>query len=214
MKIQVLNNKGEKTGDITLNKALVNSNVSSDLLVQYVRAYLFNKRQGTSKVKTRAEVSGSGAKPWKQKGTGRARVGSKRTPIWRHGGIVHGPKPKDWSLSLNSHVKKNALIGAINLAIASEILVVMHDLDFITNKTKDTLNSLKQLDMGRKLLIISDKIEESLRLGTRNIKNITLADSNRLNAYQILDAGKILISKKGLENLEKRLFDKLTTKAK
>lgn len=205
MKLHMLNLKGEKQQEITLPKIFVENLADHDVLTQYIRFYTSNKRQGTNSVKTRGEVSGSGVKPWRQKGTGRARVGDKRTPIWRHGGIVHGPKPKSWNLVLNKKMKKSALITALGLKIRGGNLAVITSLAGLPAKTKDASAMLKPFNIGRKLLIINDKLNDTLRRGLKNIPNVSYADVSRLNAYQVLEASKVLTSKSALEALEKRL---------
>jgi large subunit ribosomal protein L4 len=205
MKIELFDTKLNKTQEMTLNKDIFDVEPKDQVLAQYIRVYLANQRQGTSSTKTRSEVSGSGIKPWAQKGTGRARVGSKRTPLWRHGGIVHGPKPKSWNLDISKDLKSTALLTAILGKINDKTALVVSSFDNLTGKTKDASTLLKTLKLERNTLVVVDTVTSEISKSLRNIKNIDLADSARLNAYQVVKAHNVIFSKAAIEKLEERL---------
>src|SRR3989344_2069599 len=147
MKIDVLDIKGKKVDEITLKKEIFGIEPNETVLAQYVRVYRTNQRQGTSSTLNRGEVSGGGKKPWKQKGTGRARVGSTRNPIWVHGGVAHGPKPKDWTLKLPKKVKRLALISALSSAVEKKKLTVLDKIEIESPKSKLVSEIVKNLDL-------------------------------------------------------------------
>ncbi len=206
MKLKVVNVKNEHTSEKTLHKGISENNVNLEALGQYIRVFTNNQRQGTASAKTRGEVSGSGIKPWKQKGTGRARVGSKRTPLWRHGGIIHAPKPKSWSLSLNKNIKRVALLSALAHKFNTGMVTVVDTLDNFGNKTKENMTHLTKLELTRNVLIISDTANKDFAKGLKNIKGLSTSVIATLNAYEVFKAEKVLISKDALESLEKKLF--------
>ena len=194
--------------ELTLNKKIFGVKPKPEVLNQYLRVYMANQRQGTSSRKTRGEVSGSGIKPWAQKGTGRARVGSKRTPLWRHGGIVFGPKPKSWNLDISKDLKNTALITAMIGKVKENSLLIVSSFDVLKGKTKDASELLKTLKLNRKTLFVADILTKEITTSLRNIKDVDLADSARLNAYQIVKADNVIFSKSAIEKLEQRLGDK------
>ncbi len=194
--------------ELTLNKKIFGVDPKPEVLNQYLRVYMANQRQGTSSTKTRGEVSGSGIKPWAQKGTGRARVGSKRTPLWRHGGIVFGPKPKSWNLDISKDLKNTALITAVIEKVKEDNLIVVSSFDALKGKTKDASKLLKTLKLNRKTLFVADILTREISTSLRNIKDVDLADATRLNAYQVVRADNIVFSKNAVEKLEQRLGGK------
>jgi large subunit ribosomal protein L4 len=206
MKIEIIDTKKQKAGEKSLHKGFADSGINTEVLLQYVRSFMLNNRQGTSSTKTRGEVAGSGIKPWRQKGTGRARVGDKRTPIWRHGGIVHGPQPKSWNIELNKKVKKLALISAINHKFADQKVLVLDSFDAFGKKTKESLAIIRKLKLERNILVVSDKVSADMQLGLRNISNVTTSNVETLNAFQVFSADAVLFSQSSLETLEKKLF--------
>lgn len=208
MKIDVLDLKGKKDSEMTLNEVIFGGPVHKVTLGQYIRTFLFNRRQGTSSAKTRSEVSGSGAKPWRQKGTGRARVGDKRNPIWRHGGISHGPKPKTWRLGMNKNAKLVALTSALSHKLSSGRLVVIDGLENHGGKTKDAAKMLNDLNLKGKLLFVLDSLKPETIKSLKNIKNLELADSYRLNPVQVMLANTVVFSKKAVKDLEERVVKK------
>lgn len=208
MKLKVIDTKGKKVEDIKLNKDVFGAKPNNNVLRQYLRVYKMNQRQGTSSTKTRAEVSGGGRKPWPQKGTGRARHGSIRSPIWRTGGVAHGPKPKSWNLNLPKKIKKNAIISALSHVSSKNKLVIIDKIDIRKPKTKKFAEIIEKLNLGGKILLVLDKKNESVYKSARNIKKVKVSLVNNLNAYDLLNADYILILKKAVEKLEEKYGEK------
>ncbi|MBI4091182.1 50S ribosomal protein L4, partial [candidate division WWE3 bacterium] len=182
--------------------------VNSEILSLYLRVYLANQRQGTSKVKTRGEVSGGGKKPWRQKGTGRARQGSIRAPHFVHGGIAHGPKPKDWSLKLPSMMRRKALLSALLVKQNLNKLVSIENFSAATSlNTKSFVNALKEMeiDTRKKVLFVTPKYSEGLFKAGRNIKNVSVRNASDLNVYDVLAADSLVLLKGSEEILKGRV---------
>ena len=199
------NKKAVKKPEKEVKAELFSVSPNRQVIAQYLRVYLSNQRQGTSSTKRRGEVSGSGAKPWAQKGTGRARVGEKRTPIWRHGGIIHGPKPKSWTLAISEKLKDLALISAISEKLTSKNLTVIDKLHETKGKTKAAEEMLEKLDLTGKTLFVADTVTPDFSRSLSNIKNASIASASRLNAYQVLKAKNIIFTKSAFEIVSKRL---------
>ncbi|HLC93773.1 MAG TPA: 50S ribosomal protein L4 [Patescibacteria group bacterium] len=208
MKVDVLDSKGKKVNEITLKKEVFGIEPNTIVLSQYVRVWRANQRQGTSSTLTRGEVSGGGKKPWKQKGTGRARVGSTRNPIWTHGGVSHGPKPKDWRLSLPKKLRKLALISALSSAVSENKLTVLDKIEIKDPKSKLVKDLLTTLKLEGSVLIVSNGKSQNLVLGARNISNLTTTPVTTLNAYDVLRAGKIILEKDAVLALQKKYANK------
>lgn len=204
IKLDVLDTKGKVLEQISLDKELFGIKPNKSLVAQYLRVYLANQRQGTSSTKTRGEVSGGGIKPWRQKGTGRARVGSSRNAIWVHGGISHGPKPKSWSLSMPKKMKQAALLSVLSSKISNnqiKVLSKFHD----DQKTKNVSNLLDSVEaQGRTLLVVSAK-NDTLRRSAENVKNVDTTIFNLLNAYDLLKAKTVLFEKDAILKLEEKI---------
>jgi large subunit ribosomal protein L4 len=204
MKIDVLDTKGNIVEQMNLNKDVFGIKPNLEVLAQYVRVYLANQRQGTSSTLTRAEVSGGGKKPWRQKGTGRARVGSSRNPIWRHGGVSHGPKPKDWGLSLNDRVKKLAIKSALSQKFLDKKIVILDSLKFEKPKTREMISVLNNLKtLGKALLVLNER-DENIVKSVANIPGLTYTLAQRLNAYEVINANGVLFLKDAVLKLEER----------
>jgi len=172
---------------------------SKYVLYEYIRGYLSNQRQGTHSTKTRAEVRGGGRKPWVQKHTGRARQGSIRSPLWRKGGVVFGPKPRDYSVEIPKKKKTLAKYLSIVDKIKSNDLIVVDKLNLKSHKTKEALKILKNLNINSdKVLLVDKSFDNNIKLATRNLQNVTLSRMQDLNAYIILDNNKILFTKEAL----------------
>ncbi len=166
------------------------------VLHEYVVAYLANQRQGTHSTKTRGEVRGGGRKPWPQKHTGRARQGSIRSPLWRKGGVVFGPKPRDYEIRLPKKKKRLAKYLSIADKIKNNNLIIVKELKLESHKTKNFVMMLKNLNLdSQKILVVDKSLEKNVKLATRNLKNIELCRVNDLNAYIILKNNKLLITK-------------------
>lgn len=201
-KVNLYNTDGTIVGDIELTLKTINE----PSIYESVKNYLTNQRQGNASAKTRAEVSGSGAKPWKQKGTGRARAGSKRSPVWRGGGVVFGPKPHSFKVKLPSRIKEKALIGAIADKAMSNLMVVVDSLFIERPKTSLMIKIFKGLGLNKPLVII-EKPDINVALSLRNIKGCHLSQAENLNAYQVLSHPQLLITKGALQKLQERLND-------
>lgn len=202
MKLEVLDIKGKKVEDMDVSSQIFGVKPNLIVLGQYIRAYLSNQRQGTSSSKTRGEVSGGGKKPWKQKGTGRARAGSTRGPIWRHGGISHGPKPKSWYLDIPKKMKRLALFSALSSKYSENKIKVLDSLSLKQPKTKEIVQMISSLDLNDKLLIVFDVINENNFKSARNIFGVKTALVDNLNAFEVMKSKNILFLKDGIKNLE------------
>ncbi len=200
--IAVLDMAGKNVGEITLSDAIFGITPNAVVMHAAVINYLANQRQGTQSTLTRTEVSGGGKKPWRQKGTGHARQGSTRAPQWRHGGIVHAPKPRDYSYSLNKKVRRLALLSALSDKVISGNLIVLDELKLETYKTKVVADCLKAIGAGKKSLIV---LEDNNAFAVKSIANIAGAKSaqvNTINTYDIINADTLVIVKGAVAKLE------------
>lgn len=203
--IQVYNIKGQSVGKISLDKDIFNGEVNEAILHQVVRMYEANQRQGTASTKTRSDVHGGGKKPWRQKGTGRARAGTIRSPLWRGGGIVFGPHPRDYSYSVPKSVKRIALISSLNSKINNNELIILDDLKLEKPKTKEFTSVLKNIKAEDKPLVVLEGKDEAVIRASRNIPALLLRDYKALNAYEILKQHKVVLTQKALSALTKLL---------
>ncbi len=179
--------------------------INRKVISQVVRWQLSKRRSGTAATKNRALVSSSNKKPFKQKGTGNARSGSRTSPIWRGGGVIFGPTPKNWSLDIPKKIKKMALMHSVVYKIQQNSFTIMDSFDLDTHKTKELLNKLNSLKLSKKILIISDQENDNLRLSSRNIKNVKLIKSIGVNVYDLLNYPSIVIDKTALNALIERI---------
>ncbi len=205
-KLEVLNLKGEKAGDITLNKELWEINPNDAVLYDAIRLAKNSLRQGTHDTKTRSEVSGGGRKPWRQKGTGRARQGSTRAPHWPGGGIVFGPHPRSYSFKMNKKERRLALKSALAYKFKNNELVVVEDFKVETNKTKDMIKIIENLKADKNILIVVDTLDDNMILATRNLSNILILEANEINTYDIVAADKLIITKDAVKSIEEVLI--------
>lgn len=203
-KLKVLDRSGKKVKEIPVPKEIFSYPVKDHLLYEAVVNYRANLRRGTASTKTRSEVRGGGRKPWRQKGTGRARAGSIRSPLWRKGGVTFGPKPKDYSYSLPKKVKKNALKSALSLKFTEEHLLVLKALDFKQPKTKGGKEFLEKLELDSALVVDSHQ-NKNLILSLRNVPRVKVVDSTQVNAYDILKHKWLVFSQSAFESLMERL---------
>ena len=207
MSKEILNTKGEKLGEITLNEAVFGVEPNLHVMHLALRRQLNNARQGSACAKTRAEVSGGGKKPWKQKGTGRARAGSLRSPLFAGGGVIFGPKPRSYAFNMPQKARQLALKSA--LSAKSEQMVVVKDFSTITEaKTKLMVNALKSLNVSGKTLIIADfKSDENknLELSARNIPSVKLILPTNLNVKDLLEADFVVITESAVNEITTRL---------
>ena len=188
-----------------INPAVFDGKVNKAALYQVVKMYEANQRQGTSSTKTRAVVSGGGRKPWAQKHTGRARAGSIRSPLWKGGGTIFGPHPRDYSYTLPQNIKREALRASINSKYNEDDLVVLNEIHIEKPKTKDFKKFLNSIKLKEKALFVLDKIDNNLKLASRNLREIALKRADDLNAMDVLKAKKLVMTKSALSILEKKL---------
>ena len=200
--IAVLDMTGAKVGTIELKDSIFGIEPNAVVMHMAVVNYLANQRQGTQSTLTRTEVSGGGRKPWRQKGTGHARQGSTRAPQWRHGGVALGPKPRDYSYSLNKKVKKLALKSALSDKVATGDMIVLDELKLDTYKTKTVADCLKAIGAGKKTLVV---LEDNNAYAVKSIANIAGAKSaqvNTINTYDIINADTLVVVKNAVAKLE------------
>ena len=192
---------GNEKGEITLAEGVFGIEVNVPVLHSVIRAYLLNQRQGTQSTKTRAEVSGGGIKPWKQKGTGRARQGSTRSPQWTHGGIAFGPKPRDWRVSINKKVKRLAMQSAFSSKAQDGKIAVIDTLAMTEYKTKTIAGMLKALG-AKKALIVLPEVDKFVVASASNIPGVKTAIPGTLNAYDILKYDMLILAKDAVAKIE------------
>ncbi|SMP69708.1 50S ribosomal protein L4 [Anoxynatronum buryatiense] len=200
--VPVYNVSGEKVSEIQLNDSIFGVEINTHVMHAVVKNQLANKRQGTQSAKTRAEVRGGGRKPWRQKGTGRARHGSSRSPIWVGGGTVFAPKPRDYSYKLPKKVRRLALKSALSSKVLSETLIVLDDLQMEQPKTKEMTNILKNLKVDGKALIVMEQVNDSVIRSARNIPGVQTTLVNTLNVYDILKYDRFIITRNAVEKVE------------
>ena len=200
--VKVVNMKGEAVGSIELCDKIFAAGINEAVLHAATRAYLLNQRQGTQSTLTRSEVSGGGKKPWRQKGTGRARQGSTRSPQWTHGGIAFGPKPRSYRTELNKKTKRVALYSALSAKLASENLVVVDKIETETYSTKTMVNMLKAVGAEKKALVILPEVNNMIVKSFANIEGVKTALYNTINVYDILNAEKLIVTEAAVKMLE------------
>ena len=201
-KLAVVDMTGKSVGNITLADEIFGIAPNAVVMHAAVVNYLANQRQGTQSTLTRTEVSGGGRKPWRQKGTGHARQGSIRAPQWRHGGIVHAPKPRDYSYSLNKKVRRLALKSALSDKVLTKDLIVLDELKMETYKTKTVADCLKAIGAEKKVLIVLDSNNPFAVKSIANIKGAKAALVNTINTYDIINADKLVIVKGAVKQIE------------
>ena len=201
-KVALYNMEGAKTGDMEVSDAIFAAEVNKSVLHQVVVNYLANQRQGTQSTKTRTEVRGGGIKPWRQKGTGRARQGSIRAPQWTHGGIALGPKPRDYRYALNKKLRKLAMKSALSTKVLDSNLIVVDSLTTDSYKTKTVVAMLKALNVDGKAMLVTVDKDEKLVKSAANIPGVKTAACNTLNVYDILHHDKFIVSKDAVAKIE------------
>jgi large subunit ribosomal protein L4 len=192
--VDVVDLNNQKVGQLDLADEVFGAEVNQALLYEAVRQYQASLRAGTHKTKTRSEVAGSGKKLWKQKGTGRARVGSVRSPIWRHGGTVHGPVPRDYSYKLPRKMVQGALRSALSAKVRDGELKVIQEFNFPDHKCKNAAVVFQKLETGRSVLVVDNGENRNLLLGVRNLKGVTLMPTRDVNVYHLLGHQSVLLS--------------------
>ena len=201
-KLSVLDMAGKKAGSIELNDSIfaIEPNMSAMHLV--VVGYLANQRQGTQSTKTRSEVSGGGKKPWRQKGTGRARQGSTRAPQWYHGGIALGPKPRTYGISINKKVRRLAMKSALSSKVAADEMIVLDSIELDAIKTKAMAEMLAAIKAGKKVLVVLPENNEVIYKSIRNIEGAKVSTVNTLNVYDILNCDSLVVLKDSVTKIE------------
>ena len=192
--VDIVDLNNQKVGELELADEVFGADVNEALLYDAVRQYRAGMRAGTHKTKVRSEVAGSGKKLWKQKGTGRARVGSVRSPIWRHGGTVHGPVPRDYSYKFPRKMLQGALRSALSAKVRDGELKVVQAFNFPDHKTRNAMNTLANLQAGRTVLVIVNSGDRNVSLGVRNLKGVTLMPTREVNPYHLLGHKSVLLS--------------------
>lgn len=200
--VALYNVKGEQVGEIELSDAVFGVAVNEPVIHQVVRMQLANQRRGTASTKTRAEVRGGGRKPWRQKGTGRARHGSIRSPIWRGGGVVFGPKPRDYGFTVPKKMKRLALRSALSAKVAAGELLVLEDLKFEKPRTKQMVEVLSNLKVTGKALVVTAGPDEIVAKSARNIPGVKSIPATNLNVYDLLLHDKLVLTKDAVAKVE------------
>lgn len=198
----VFDKTGKKVSDIALSDAIFAITPNASAMHLCVVAYLANQRQGTQSTLTRAEVRGGGKKPWRQKGSGRARQGSIRSPQWTHGGIALGPKPREYSKTVNKKVRRLAMKSALSSKVAAEELIVLDSLEMNEIKTKEVVGVLKALETGKKVLIVLPEKNETVYRSARNIKGVKTTLVSTLNVYDVLNCDSLVVLKDAVSKIE------------
>ena len=200
--VQVYNQEGRKTSKLELADSVFGIEPNADAMHLAVVSYLANQRQGTQSTLTRSEVSGGGAKPWRQKGTGRARQGSTRSPQWTHGGIALGPKPRKYKVELNKKVKRLAMKSALSTKVADEDMMVVNKIELEGIKTKAIVEMLAKLKAAKKTLIVTDGVDEVIYKSARNIEGVKVVTVNTLCVYDILNCDSFVVLKDAAKKIE------------
>jgi large subunit ribosomal protein L4 len=205
MKLKIKNIKGKDQGELDVKFELVESGKGTQAVHDAVVAYNAAQRMGTASTKTMGEVAGSGKKPWRQKGTGRARAGSFASPLWRGGGVVFGPKPRDFAKKVSRKTRQLALRKALSERLKAGDVIVVDELKLQSSKTKDFIGMLSALELNGSALIVAQGTDKNLTLASRNVPNVALATSESLNTYDVLRPDKLVFTRGAFEQVESRL---------
>jgi large subunit ribosomal protein L4 len=200
--VKVKNLENQETGELELQDVVFAAPLNKALIYEAVKCYLANQRQGTVSTKTRGEVSGAGRKLWKQKGTGRARVASIRSPLWKGGGNVHGPKPRDWGYSIPKKMRRGALRSVLSERLREGGLLVLENFNLPDHKTKNLLKVLKNLGGDKKALLVDLKDNNNLTLSARNLERVKRVSSDSVNIYDLLNHEQLIFSKEAIMQLQ------------
>lgn len=203
--VEVKNLKNEVVGEISLNDEVFGAPLNEALIYDAVKNYLANQRQGTSATKTRGNTSGSGKKLWRQKGTGRARIASLRSPLWKGGGNVHGPQPRSWKSELPKKMKRGALRSVLSERLREGNLVVVEDLNLTDHKTKNYIAAANALGLVTRALFVDTKASNNFSLASRNVPGVTLAADANVNIYDVLYHEKIILTRDAVNALQEKL---------
>jgi large subunit ribosomal protein L4 len=203
--VKIKNLKNEEVGEVELSAKVFDAPLNKSLIYEAVKGYLANQRSGTSATKTRGDVRGSGKKLWKQKGTGRARIASLRSPLWKGGGNVHGPQPRDWSYELPKKMRRGAIRSVLSERLREGGLLVVEDFNLTSNKTKDFVTTLSTFGFDKRVLIVAALDNDNLALSSRNLPNVTYISPNGVNVYELLTHEHIAFTKEAVSQLDKQL---------
>ena len=203
--LAIINEQGSAAGEVEVNEAWLEREKGQEALHDTIVAYLATKRAGTAATKNRKLVRGGGAKPYRQKGTGRARAGSNRSPIWRGGGVIFGPQPRSYAKKVNKKVRRLAMRHAFAGVVDDGKVIVLDKLEVAEPKTKALLAILNKIDAGENALIVVDTVTENLKLAGRNLPKVDVVSADNVNVYQLLLHKKVVITSAGLESLGSRL---------
>ena len=201
MQTKVLNLEGKEVGKVTLNEKVFGAEFNEDLIHQAVVTYLTNQRQGTKSTLTRAEVAGGGRKPWRQKGTGRARQGSIRSPQWIHGGVVFAPKPRDFEKKMNAQMRRGAFVSALSTMMKEKAIIVVDDMN-IEAKTKVAVKVLEALNANRRVTIVTDGVNENAIRAFANLEGKAVTTADILNTYDLVVSDYVVITKDAIKKIE------------
>ena len=201
MQTKVLNLEGKEVGKVTLNEKVFGAEFNEDLIHQAVVTYLTNQRQGTKSTLTRAEVAGGGRKPWRQKGTGRARQGSIRSPQWVHGGVVFAPKPRDFEKKMNAQMRRGAFISALSTMMAEKAIIVVDDMS-IEPKTKEAVKVLEALKANRNVTVVTDGVNQNAIRAFANLSDAAVTTADILNTYDLVVSDYVVMTKEAIKKIE------------
>jgi len=204
-KVALYNQAGSKVGEVDLSESIFGIEPNNHVLFEAIVMQRASLRQGTAKVKTRAEVRGGGRKPWRQKGTGRARQGSIRSPQWRGGGTVFGPVPRSYSYKLPKKVRRLALKSALSAKVLEEGVLVLESLSFDAPRTKDFVNVLANLPVGKKALVVTETLDENVALSARNIPGVTVIHASDINVLDVVGHNTLIMTKAAVDKVEEVL---------
>ena len=200
--VKIVNMSGKEVGELTLKDSIFGADVNGAVLHAAVRTYLMNQRQGTQSTLTRSEVSGGGRKPWRQKGTGRARQGSTRAPQWTHGGIALGPKPRSYRIELNKGIKRAALFSALSSKVAGGEMIVVDNITATEYKTKNMLGMLAAVGAAKKTLVVLPEVNDFVIKSCANIEGVKTTQWNTINVYDILNCDTLVVAEGAVAKIE------------
>ncbi|HWC75982.1 MAG TPA: 50S ribosomal protein L4 [Blastocatellia bacterium] len=203
--VKVVNLSNEEVGEIELSDDVFGAPLNKPLIYSAVKSYLANQRSGTSATKTRGNTSGSGKKLWRQKGTGRARIASLRSPLWRGGGNVHGPQPRDWSYAIPKKMKRGAIRSVLSERLREGGLVIVESFELQSHKTKDFAGALSTLGLDKRTLIVDSVDNHNLALSSRNLPNVNHVSAANVNVYDLLTHEQLALTREAASALDKQL---------
>jgi large subunit ribosomal protein L4 len=206
--VKVKNLQNEEVGELELSDKVFGAPLNKSLIYEAVKSYLANQRAGTSATKTRGDVSGSGKKLWKQKGTGRARIASLRSPLWKGGGNVHGPQPRDWSYHIPKKMRRGAIRSVLSERLREGGIIIVEDFELQSHKTKDFAATLNALGLERRTLIVAGLENSNLALSARNLQQVTCVSPGSVNVYDLLTHEQLAMTREAASQLDKQLSSK------